>query len=209
MHLSENTKSNRPLWRNKERVLLANPPLQARVKGNHQLNHGRPGQRHSIKPQPTCESFMSRPSLSLRPKVYSIKWLSNIFLEGMYIFPYKSIRKQIWPAVKKIKVNQGHYLNKLCRAHVPSAATKPQGHWPFGSGEDFSRVFTIYEHCSHLGHVTQTPTPPPQPRTNFCSPDPWRLHMKFGFDWLNCFGEEDVWKWWMMTTDGWQSLPIL
>ena len=35
MHLSENTKSNRSLWRNKERVLLANPPLQARVKGNH------------------------------------------------------------------------------------------------------------------------------------------------------------------------------
>ena len=26
MHLSENTKSNRSLWRNKERVLLANPP---------------------------------------------------------------------------------------------------------------------------------------------------------------------------------------
>ena len=33
MHLGENTKSNRSLWRNKERV-LANPPLQARVKGN-------------------------------------------------------------------------------------------------------------------------------------------------------------------------------
>ena len=33
MHL--NTKSNRSLWRNKERVLLATPLLQARVKGNH------------------------------------------------------------------------------------------------------------------------------------------------------------------------------
>ena len=32
MHLSKNTKSNRSLWRNKERVLLANPPPQARVK---------------------------------------------------------------------------------------------------------------------------------------------------------------------------------
>ena len=36
--------------------------------------------------------------------------------------------------------------------------TKPQGHWPFGSGEeDFWRVFTIYGRGGHLGHVTQTP----------------------------------------------------
>ena len=35
MHLSKNTKSNRSLWRKKESVLLANPPLQARVEGNH------------------------------------------------------------------------------------------------------------------------------------------------------------------------------
>ena len=32
MHLSENTKSNQSLWRNKERVLLANPPLQTELK---------------------------------------------------------------------------------------------------------------------------------------------------------------------------------
>ena len=50
--------------------------------------------------------------------------------------------------------------------------TKPQGQWPFGSGEeDFWRVFTIFGRSGHLGHVTQTP------RTNFRSPDPWRLHM--------------------------------
>ena len=51
MHLSENTKSNRSLWQNTERVLLANTPLQARFKGNHWLNHGRPGQRHSNQAQ--------------------------------------------------------------------------------------------------------------------------------------------------------------
>ena len=72
--------------------------------------------------------------------------------------------------------------------------TKPQVHWPFGSGEDFWRVFTIYGRSGHLSHVTQTP------RTNFRSPDPWRLHMKFGFDWPSGFGEEDLWKWW--TDDG-------
>ena len=72
--------------------------------------------------------------------------------------------------------------------------TKPQGHWPFGSGEeDFWRVFTIYGCGGHLGHVTQTP------RTNFCSPIPLRLYMKFNFDRPNGFGE-DLWKWW--TSDG-------
>ena len=38
--------------------------------------------------------------------------------------------------------------------------------------------------------LTQTP------RTKFHSPYPWRLHMKFGFDWPSGFGEEDLWKWW-------------
>ena len=65
--------------------------------------------------------------------------------------------------------------------------TKPQGHWPFGSGEeDFLSIFTKNGRGSHLGHVTQTP------RTYFCSPIPLRLHMKFGFDRPSGFGEEDL-----------------
>ena len=65
--------------------------------------------------------------------------------------------------------------------------TKPQGHWPFGSGEeDFLSGFTIYRHCGHFGHVTQTL------RINFHSPDSWRLNMKSGFDWPSGFGEEDL-----------------
>ena len=40
------------------------------------------------------------------------------------------------------------------------------------------------------------------PQTNFCSPDPWRLHLKSGFDWPCGFGE-DLWKWW--TDDGQQT----
>ena len=36
--------------------------------------------------------------------------------------------------------------------------TKPQGYWPFGSGEeDFVRVFIIYGRGGHFGHVTKTP----------------------------------------------------
>ena len=35
--------------------------------------------------------------------------------------------------------------------------TKFQGHWPFGSGEEDSfKVFPIYGHGGHLGHVTRT-----------------------------------------------------
>ena len=52
-------------------------------------------------------------------------------------------------------------------------------------GEDFLRVFTIYGRGGHLDHVTQ------MPRTNFRSPYPRRLHIKFRFDWPSSFGEEN------------------
>ena len=39
---------------------------------------------------------------------------------------------------------------------------------------------------------------PRPPRTNFRSPIPLKLHMKFGFDWPSGFGEEDLSKWWTM-----------
>ena len=56
-----------------------------------------------------------------------------------------------------------------------------------GSGEeDFWRVFIIYGRGGHLGHVTH------MLRTNFRSPYPSRLQIKFGFDWACGFGEEDV-----------------
>ena len=58
---------------------------------------------------------------------------------------------------------------------------------PAGSGEeDFSVVFTIIVgHGGHLGHVTQIS------RSNFRSPYPWTLHIKFHFDWPSSFREED------------------
>ena len=55
-----------------------------------------------------------------------------------------------------------------------------------GSGEDFFKVFTIYGHGVHLGHVAWTIY------TNFRSPFPRRLHIKFGFDWPSGFRGEDV-----------------
>ena len=65
--------------------------------------------------------------------------------------------------------------------------TKFSENRPAGSGEDdFLRVFTLYWHGGHLGHVTQ------MLRTNFHSPYPKRLNIKFGFDQASGFGEEDV-----------------
>ena len=65
--------------------------------------------------------------------------------------------------------------------------TKFHGNWPAGSGEeDLFKVFTIYGHGGHLGHVTWTIY------TNFRSPFPRRLLIKFGFDWPSSFRGEDV-----------------
>ena len=50
--------------------------------------------------------------------------------------------------------------------------TKFRENQPAGSGEDFSRVFTIYGRGSHFGHVTQ------MPRTNFYSPLPKEAPVK-------------------------------
>ena len=62
--------------------------------------------------------------------------------------------------------------------------TKFRENRPAGSGEDFLRLFIIYGRGDHLGHVTKVP------RTNFPSPYPRRLHIKFGYDWPSGFGED-------------------
>ena len=64
---------------------------------------------------------------------------------------------------------------------------KFQDHRTSCSGEEvFLKVFTIYGHGGHLGHVTLTVY------IKFCSPFPRRLHIKFGFDWPSSFIGEDV-----------------
>ena len=72
---------------------------------------------------------------------------------------------------------------------------KFQDHRTPGSGEEyFLSFFTIYGHGGHLGHVTWTIY------TNFRSPFPRRLHIKFSYDWPSGFGGEDILKCWMTTT---------
>ena len=64
--------------------------------------------------------------------------------------------------------------------------TKFRGNQTTGSREEFCRVFTIYGHGSLLGHVTKMLS------TNFRSPYPMRLNIKFGLDWPSGFRGEDV-----------------
>ena len=62
-----------------------------------------------------------------------------------------------------------------------------QNHRPSGSGEeDFLKVFAIYSHGGHLGHVTLAIY------INFLSPFLTMLHMKFGFDWPRGFRGEEL-----------------
>ena len=69
------------------------------------------------------------------------------------------------------------------------------------------KVFTIYGHGGHLGHVTWIIY------TNFRSPFPRRLHIKFGFDRPCGFRGEDVRKRWTINDDdnddGRRSMGIL
>ena len=52
--------------------------------------------------------------------------------------------------------------------------TKFPGNRPAGSGEGFKRVFTIYGHGGHLGHVTSIMS------SNFHCLVPESVHTKFG-----------------------------
>ena len=111
-------------------------------------------------------------------------------IHRFHFFPYKILSEQNWPCSK---IGQGQprviiYIN-LVVPEYPMLQTKFQGLRPYGSGEeDFFKVFTLYGHGGHLGHVTWTIY------INFHSPFPRKIHMKFGFDWPSGFRGEDLWK---------------
>ena len=63
--------------------------------------------------------------------------------------------------------------------------TKFEGHWSIGS-EDFFKVFTIYGHGGHVGHVTQLIC------INFHLYSPSSCYMNFGSKSSYCFYEKQV-----------------
>ena len=69
------------------------------------------------------------------------------------------------------------YIN-FVELHCLMLHAKFQNHRPSGSGEEnLLKVFAIYSHGGHLGHVTWTIY------IYFCLPFLRMLLMKFGFDW--------------------------
>ena len=94
----------------------------------------------------------------------------------------------IWPHRKK---GQGQPKVIICIFLVVLSYlmlhTKFQGHPSVNSGEeDFFKVFTIYGHGSHLGHVTLFIC------IRFHSHSSVSFHEKFGSKWLNSFREKQV-----------------
>ena len=78
------------------------------------------------------------------------------------------------------------YIN-IVKLDFPMLHAKFQDNWTSGSGEeDFLKVFTIYGHGDHLGHVT----------CDICiillSHFPRSIYMEFGIDWPIGLREEDV-----------------
>ena len=59
--------------------------------------------------------------------------------------------------------------------------TKLRGNRPAGSEKDFSKVFTIFGHGGHLGHVTSNMS------SDFHFLVPESFHKKFGSDWQSSF----------------------
>ena len=125
---------------------------------------------------PRGQSFdVSRNFLSLRSSVASFESQTTIVSEKIHcftFFPYKSIRDQIWPCHRS-RSTQGHYSNKSGSTRAPDAALQVSRSSAFWFRRWFFNVFTIYGHGGHLGHKTRTVW------TNFRSPIPWTLYMKF------------------------------
>ena len=130
------------------------------------------------------------------PTTFQITGCNSFWkIHWFHFFLKKSLSYQIWPCCK---IGQGHSKVIIWTNYDGQESsvlhTKFRENRLTGSGEeDFWRVFTIYGHGGHLGHVTH------MRRTKFRSTYRRRLHIKFGFDWPSGFGEEDLWALW--TTD--------
>ena len=74
--------------------------------------------------------------------------------------------------------------SELSGYHATYQVSWKSSHWFWR--RKFLKVFAIYSHGGHLGHVTWTIY------INFRSPFLRMLHMKFGFDWPSSFRGEDL-----------------
>ena len=101
----------------------------------------------------------------------------------------KNLSYQILPCRK---IGQGHSRVIIWTNYdvleSPKLHTNFHRNLPAGSGKkDFRRVFTIYEHCGHLGHVTSIMS------SYFHFLEPERFHKKSSSDRHSSFWENPVW----------------
>ena len=132
---------------------------------------------------------------------YNSFWKIHCFT----FFPYKSIRDQIWPCrqIDRGQLRVISWINMEVLEHS-MLHTNFQGHWPFGSGEDFLRFLPYMGLAAILvmwsGPFKQTFVPPSHGGAI------WNLTLVG-----QAVSEEKMFKecgrqW---TTDGQLSLPIL
>ena len=58
--------------------------------------------------------------------------------------------------LNRLRSIQDHHLNYLSVLWYPMLHAKYHEHWSTASGEEILKVFTIYGHGGHIGHVTVT-----------------------------------------------------
>ena len=80
-----------------------------------------------------------------------------------------------------LRSTQGDNLNNLGSTCIANASYKVLRSSVYWFWRRFFKVFTIYGHDSHVGHVTQLIC------INFHSYSPSSFHMSFGFKSPNCF----------------------
>ena len=127
-----------------------------------------------------CHALMSEPfSMILFENKHNTWGLRSILLKhrckSSFIQIYTKIKICVFIAVK-------YMMGWSPRCYIPSFVKSA---CRFRRRRFLKVFFIIYGRGGHLGHVTQ------MPRTNVCSPNPRRLHIKFGFDRPSGFGEED------------------
>ena len=81
---------------------------------------------------------------------------------------------------------KGHNLNNLGSTRIDNASYQVSRSSIYWFWRRFLKVFTIYGHGGHVGHVTLLIC------ISFHSHSPLSFHMSFGFKWPDCFCEKQV-----------------
>ena len=140
---------------------------------------------------------------------FQVTVCNNSEKSKVFTFFYrKAPSYQIWHCHK---IGQGHprviIWTNYDGQESPMLHTKFCGNRSTGTREeDFWRVFTIYGHGSHFGHVISIMS------INFHFLEPESLHIKFDFDWPSGFWEKPVfificnWLWVKVKKWPWPSI---